>query len=106
MYSGAFFELLKIIEATHRVDTIGCRDETCRTLRVPIEVLVYSVWWDVDHVSGLPLKFFDLVLRLPVVRVRYLHVAILVEVVTVALENIEALLGEVSVLTGSTSLEE
>ena len=62
---------------------------------------VYSVWRNVDHVPGLPLKFFDLVL--PVVGIRYFHIAILVEVVTVSLENIETLLGEVSVFTGSTS---
>src|SRR3970040_770705 len=56
------------------------------------------VWGTEDQPPRSPLAPLHFIRRLPVIRVRDLHVAVLVQVVAPALEHVEALLSEVTML--------
>src|SRR5262245_12955427 len=62
-----------------------------------------GVWRYVDHVARFPVVTLDLLLRLPVIRVGDLDVAVLVQVVAMPLDDVEAFLGEVAMLSGAAA---
>ena len=89
IYSGAFSSCSRW-SATHRVHTVCRGDKSRRTIRISVEVLVDRIWWNINHVPSLPLELLDLVLRLPVIGIGNLDITVLMEIVAVSLEYIEA----------------
>src|SRR5712692_4475052 len=100
---GAVLELLEVVQPAGLVDPVGRRDEARRLVGAGVEMLVDGVRRDVDDVACLPLVALHLGLRLPVVGVGDLGVAVLVQVIAAAFEDVDALLCEMAVLPGAAA---
>src|SRR5882762_11200312 len=94
-------QLLEVVQSAIFVNAVGRGDESRGTLWIRVEMLMDRVGWYVDHVPRFPLVALHFRLWLPVVGVGNLHVAVLVQVVTAAFHDVQALLGEVVVLPRS-----
>ena len=93
-------DLLEIVEAAVLVDAVGAGDEPRRPPRIGIEMLVDRARRNVDDVARLPIVALDVRQRTPFIGIADLDVAVLVEVVAAALDDVEALFGEVAVPAG------
>src|SRR5437660_2735023 len=94
-------QLLEVVQSAVFVNAVGRGDESRGTLWIRVEMLVDRVRWNVDHVPRLPLVALHLRLRLPMVGVGDLYIAVLLQVVTAACHDVQALLGEVTMLARS-----
>src|SRR4029453_14126479 len=91
-------DLLEIVQAAILVDAVGARDQPRRARGIRVEVLMNRARGDVDYVPRFPLEALDLGLRLPAIGVDDLDVAVLMQIVAVTLDHVEALFRQVPVL--------
>src|SRR6516165_8489146 len=90
--------LLEIVQAAILVDAVGAGDQPRRPRRIGVEVLMNRARRNVDDVARLPFEALDLGLRLPAIGVDDLDVAVLVQIIAVTLDHVEALFRQVPVL--------
>src|SRR5689334_19046840 len=91
-------ELLEIVETARLEDAVHDRDEPHRLVGAGVEVLMDRVWRNVDDVPCFPFVALHLVLRLPVIRVGDLDIAVLLQVVALTFDDVQAFFGEVAML--------